>query len=138
MFFKKEVKMLKSINQYKLKPNITKEDLIKAGFKEGGWQSKFKKPKVYYFAYLTDDISLNIEIETDTMKFNCIDNVFVLDEAFCQAYSAFYADNEFDYLNKVIKKYNIVMDRFVEKGIFKKVERNKILRWIDWLKKLFE
>jgi hypothetical protein len=35
--------MLKSINQYKLKPNITKEDLIKAGFKEGGWQSKLNK-----------------------------------------------------------------------------------------------
>lgn len=106
------------IKQYKLKPNITKEDLLNAGFKLGGWQSKFTEPKVNYgIELINDEINLFIEIETNTMKFDCYDNILILDEDFGQPYGAFYGDNEFDYLNKVIEKYNFIMDSFVEKGI---------------------
>ena len=130
--------MLKSINQYKFKQNTTREDLIKAGFRNGGWQTEFKEPKVSYNTYLVDEMKLNIEIETDTMKFDCYDNVLILDEDFCQPYGAFYMDKEFDYLNKVIKKYNMVMDEFVKKGVFTKVERNKVLKWINLVKKFLK
>jgi len=113
--------MLKSIKQYKLKQNINKEDLVNAGFKNGGWQSQFKDPKVSYsIELINDEIELHIEIETNTMKFDCFDNVLVLDEDFGQPYGTFYGDKEFEYLNRVIEKYNIVMDKFVDKGVFER------------------
>jgi len=115
--------MLSSIKQYKLKPNITKEDLLKAGFKNGGWQSQFKEPKVSYSTELVnDEIELHIEIETDTMKFDCYDNVLILDEDFGQPYGAFYGNSQSSYLSKVIDKYNTAMDNFIEKGIFEYVQ----------------
>lgn len=111
--------MLKEIKQYKLKPNITKEDLIKAGFKEGGWQKQFKEPKVSYYTKLIDSIGLYIEMETNPIQFNCFNNVLVLDEEFCQPYIPFYnSDYIFNFLSKVIKKYNYEMDILVAKGIF--------------------
>jgi hypothetical protein len=109
--------MLPTIKQYKLKPDITKEDLLNAGFKEGGWQKEFNDPKVNYYIPLIDEISLHIEIETNTMQFDSIDNVLILDEDFGQPYGAFYRDIEFEYLNKAIDKYNIIMDGLIEKGI---------------------
>lgn len=110
-----------SIKQYKLKPNVTKKDLFKAGFKEGGWQKKFKDPKVSYYAILVDEIELHIEIETDTMEFNCIDNVLVLDADFCQPYTPFYGESKSKYLNDVIRNYNIIMDNLVHKDILEEI-----------------
>lgn len=110
------------IKQYKLKPNVTKEDLLKAGFKNNGWQSQFKEPKVSYSTELiNDEIALNIEIETDTIKFDCYDNILILDKNFGQPYGAFYGNSEFEYLNRVIKNDNIKMEKLVKKGIFEEV-----------------
>lgn len=111
-----------SIKQYKLKPNTTRENLLNAGFKDGGWQMQFCNPKVSYTTTLIDSIELHIEIITyPPIDFDCINNVLILDEDFCQPYSPFYGDIEFEYLNKVIHRYNEVMDRFVKKGIFEYV-----------------
>jgi len=114
--------MLPSIKQYKLRPDTTKEDLLKAGFKEGGWQTQFKNPKVNYTEKLIDSINLHIEIEIDSViHFDCFDNVLVLDDDYCQPYSPFYTYEPIKnrYLNLVVKRYNMVMDEFIKKGVFK-------------------
>lgn len=109
--------MLPSIKQYKLKPNITREDLLKAGFSEFKAGIILNKPVACYSTTIIDEIELYIEIEIDTMKFDCYDNVLILDADFCQPYTPFYGDSEFNYLNKVIEKYNIKMDNLVSKGV---------------------
>jgi hypothetical protein len=120
-FINQEGKMLSSIKQYKLNSKTTKEDLLKAGFQNGGFLKRFKHPKVNYSISLVDDIELLIEIETNTMKFDWLDNLVILDGSFCQPYYPFYKDKKFNFLNKVIKEYHAVMDQFVEKGVFEYV-----------------
>lgn len=120
------------INRYKLKPNLTKEQLIKYGFHEGGswinqdavlclckcFIAKIKKCKF--------EFSIDIAFTEDINIWNDFDNVIVLDEDFCQLYTPFY-----NYLNQeykkhrdipeilplIIKQYNEYMDSldFLEK-----------------------
>ena len=59
--------MLKKVKRYELVENITKEDLLKAGFKEGGWDSYILNPKVSYSCVLYKDIELHIEISTSNL-----------------------------------------------------------------------
>ena len=112
------------INHYKLKPNITREDLISYGLKEGGnWVlPEADLFKTGYFQYRYLEYSITIAINSSTMKFDDCDNVLILDEDFGQPYSPFYkyyGKNvaNFEYLENVIKKYNEWMDslEFLEK-----------------------
>ena len=105
--------MLNSIKGYQLKSNITKEKLIEVGFNKDNNFQKFN-----YFRNLIDDIELHIEIETNPIEFDDFDNVLVLDSSFGQPYTPFYtAKISFEYLDKVIKNYNIQMDKLVNKGV---------------------
>lgn len=108
------------IKRYKLKDNVTKEDLIALRFREGGsWIKKdvelflcrcFECGK-YDFEY-----SINIGFSSDINDWNDFDNVLVLDEDFCQPYTPFYGDNygeditNFPVLEMVISNYNKFMD----------------------------
>ena len=84
--------MLKEVKRYELVENITKEDLLKAGFKEGGWDSYILNPKVSYSCVLYEDIELHIEISTSSkkIKFNDYNNVLVFDDEIGQPYFPFY------------------------------------------------
>ena len=70
---------------------------------------------------LVDDIELDIYVQTVPIQFNDFENIEVMDFAFGQPYTPFYGDNykkyinDFPYLQKVIKRYNKVMDNL---GIF--------------------
>ena len=119
--------MLKEVKRYDLSLNITKEDLLNAGFKEGGWDSYILDPKVSYSCVLYEDIELHIEISTSSsnkIKFNDYDNVLVFDDEIGQPYFPFYKGIRTEYIHKVIEKYNEKMDEFKEKGIL--VEKEQI------------
>jgi len=119
--------MLKEVKRYELVENITKEDLLKAGFKEGGWDSYILNPKVSYSCVLYEDIELHIEISTSSkrIRFNDYNNVLVFDDEIGQPYFPFYKGIETEYIHKVIEKYNQKMDEFKEKGILKEKEQVK-------------
>ena len=106
----------KQIQRYKLKDGITKDDLIKCGFRPGG--SFISKDAVCMTCrWLTDSIELNIGMPEDLSKWNDFDYVLVLDDDSGQPYTPFYdfmngrikEDNCFRFLKKVIDKYNKVM-----------------------------
>ena len=123
--------MLKSINRYELGNNVTIDMLSRAGFhSDYGWMKEIEKPKMTYFKMLDGDIELWIEIsvkEESNIEFDDEKNVAIIDDDFGQYYYGFYNDVSTPYINKVIEKYNKVMDGFVEKGILKrkKLENEK-------------
>lgn len=111
------------INRYKLKDGVTKDDLLKLGFRPGGTYIK-EDADIAWFRTLVDSISLNIAFPEDISKWNDFDYVIVLDDDFGQPYTPFYSHYEddedsecFDFLRKVITAYNKVMDSlgFLEK-----------------------
>ena len=109
-------------NHYKLNENVTVEKLKEAGFKEGGWMSNIKGPKLAYMRPLIDEIELNIEINTDTLEFDENENIFIFDDTFGQAYFPFYnEDTTIEFAVKVKRDYNKRMDALAEEGIFTKV-----------------
>ena len=121
------------IKRYKLNENLTKEKLLKNGFKEGGFLKEIPYPKYYYYKLLTDDIELHIEINENIDKTLNFDdnNIVILDNNFCQPYYPFYEnENGFLYLNKVIIEYNKCMDNLVSKGILieKKLEKENDIK----------
>ena len=130
--------MKKKIKGYTLSDNMTINKLKKNGFKEDDFINKIPTPKYYYNEFLVYDIELHIEIAVNsdgTFNFDDIDNIYVIDDNFGQPYYPFYSDNhEFGFLNKVIFRYNQVMDKFVEKGILK----SKELENEDKVKKLIK
>lgn len=119
--------MREQIKRYELNKDVTVEKLKENGFKEGGIMKELVSPKYHLNKCLVDDIEMLIEIDT-TLAFDDTENILVLDDDFCQAYGEFYnkeADDPF--LNKVITKYNQVMDELVDKGIFheKRLEKEQ-------------
>jgi len=105
------------IKHYKLKEDITRDDLFKDGCEEGG--SWIVEDGIYYISKpLVDEISLNIAFSDDLSKWNDFDNVLVLDEDFGQPYMPFYqyaktrieGGKPFMFLSRVITAYNKAMD----------------------------
>lgn len=112
-------------NSYKLKNNITKDDLLVLGFKEGSWQSQYKDIECLSKSIeLVGSIYLYITIKTNPMEFDDFVDILVLDDDFCQPYTPFYGDNykqnidDYSYLQRVVSRYNQVIDLC---GSFKKV-----------------
>ena len=107
------------IQRFKLKPNITDDDLTKLGFKISPSNEYY-----YYCRYFTNkklnfEISITIKIPKDMEPWDDVTNVDVLDEDFLQPYTPFYAElkrqskNEyqpsFHALNWAIDTYNKYM-----------------------------
>lgn len=107
---------------YKIKENITREDLLDAGFKDGHWRCK--EECVSKYIRLINDIELDIAIKTDPIGFDDFENIEVMDSSFGQTYTPFYGDNykryidNFPYLQEVITRYNETMDSL---GIFEEL-----------------
>lgn len=117
------------IKRYKLKRNITKDDLIALGFKNGGsWIKKDAELflcKIFNYRKTHFEYSINIAFASDINNWNDFDNILILDEDFCQPYTPFYGDNygkdidNFPTLENVITNYNDLMDSL---GIFEEVK----------------
>ena len=122
--------MREQVKRYELNNDVTIEKLKENGFKDGGFMIGLTSPKYHLIKYLVDDIEMRIEIDA-TLAFNDSENILILDEDFAQPYRAFYnRELDFPFLNKVITKYNKVMDELVDKGIFheKKLEKGKVYK----------
>lgn len=117
--------MLKEVKRYKL-ADISKEELVeklkKLDFKKGSWQNKYKDKNVMSKCFpLCKSIEVHITIDIDKLNFNDSDDVLVLDDDFCQAYTPFYnyekLNTSFAFLFNVVKAYNRVMDILVSAGV---------------------
>lgn len=107
------------IKRYKLKDGTTEEELIAFGAKEGGsykyYLNKFIRVN-YPKGRFGFDFSINIGFNEDISDWNDYDNVLVMDEDFCQPYTAFYGDNygkeikNFYVIEECIRQYNEYMD----------------------------
>lgn len=99
---------------YKLKTDLTKQQLIDAGFRS--WADTYTLKRYLY----KNMISLNIVISKYDME---IDQITVTDDINCGTYSPFYY-NEFGgknlVLDEVNKKYKTAMEDLTKKGIMKK------------------
>jgi len=109
------------INTYVLKPNVTIADLQALKVRDGGdWINKESRYFLSgnYSIKRNFEFSINIAFKENIQDWNDFDNILVLDEDFCQPYTAFYNHNykkdvsNFEYLEYVIQKYNEYMDRF--------------------------
>lgn len=121
--------MLKEIKRYDLVPNITKEQLLEAGFIEGGIESYILNPKVSYRCNLYENIDLYMEISTVStkqIKFNDYKNIFVFDNIKKEPYFPFYKGIESEYTSRVIEEYNNKMNYFKEIGIFEEKVKQKV------------
>ena len=117
------------IKRFKLKENITKEDLIALGFKDGGaWiktDAELFLDKYFCFKKIDFEYSIGIAFSSNINDWNDFDNVLILDEAFCQPYTPFYGDNygkdikNFPALENVISEYNKFMGSL---GIFEELK----------------
>ena len=128
---------MEKIKRYKLKSNMTKEQLISLGFHEGGtWVHKNAELVLSKYIHITNEVEyttkkgkrkkrkylseFNIGIAfTDNINdWNDFDNVLVLDEDWCQPYYPFYhlrsdklKDNEIPkVLPLLVAEYNEYMD----------------------------
>lgn len=116
-----------NINEYKIKENLTKEELLLQGF------TNYNKDYLYYVEPLSKTVSLNISIPISSV--NELDiketEIEVLDDDFLQPYHPFYMwletsnSNTFSKLDKIIENYTKEMNLLVEKGIFIKNEQEK-------------
>jgi hypothetical protein len=111
------------IKRFKLKDNVTKEELIALGFKSGGtW---VKKDAELFLCKFFNWYSVNIAFSGDINNWNDFDNVLVLDEECGQPYFPFYDDKYYDKevtrfkaLEDVIQNYNEFIGSL---GIFEEV-----------------
>ena len=112
------------IKHYRLKEGVTKETLLKNGCTEGGsWISKDTEYCIHKsasakirtkksFRYIPDSFDIWVGFPSDLSKWNDFDHVLVLDEDFCQPYTAFYHENydkdinDSPCLEHVIEQYN--------------------------------
>ena len=109
-----------AVKHFKLKDNITIEDIQKTNRITSGGTWIHENSKYLFFTTLIDSIELNIGFPEDLSKWNDWDYIMILDDDFCQPYTPFYSyidktadgasDEEFsDYLLNVVRKYNEVM-----------------------------
>lgn len=116
------------INRYKLKSNITNNDLMTLNAREGGiWinkESKLFLSKCFYYKPYEFEFSIGIAFKDNIHDWNDFDNILVLDEDFGQPYTPFYGDMfgkdvcNFHTLEFVIEKYNEYMNSL---GIFEEI-----------------
>ena len=117
------------IKRFKLKDNITKDDLIALKFRNGG--SWIKNDAELFLSRCFEDeetefeYSIGIAFSSNINDWNDFDNVLVMDEDFGQPYTPFYGDNygkdidNFPVLEMVIAKYNRFMSSL---GIFEEID----------------
>lgn len=117
--------MNNKVKRYELNDNVTVDMLEKNGFRECGFIDAITKPKYYYSQYLSLNVYVQIEIAVkndETLYFDDYISVSVIEDNFGQPYYPFYdKDQDFDYLNSIIDKYNSIMDKFMEGGIFTEI-----------------
>lgn len=116
------------IKRFKLKDNVTRDDLIALGFRNGGsWIKKDAElflSRCFKYEETEFEYSISIAFSSDINDWNDFDNVLVLDEDFCQPYTPFYGDNygkditDFPTLENTIFKYNEFMSGL---GIFDEI-----------------
>ena len=116
------------IKRFKLKDNVTRDDLIALGFRNGGsWIKKDAElflSRCFEYKETEFEYSISIAFSSDINDWNDFDNVLVLDEDFCQPYTPFYGDNygkditDFPTLENTIFKYNEFMSSL---GIFEEI-----------------
>jgi hypothetical protein len=119
------------IKRFKLKDNITREDLIALGFRNGGsWIKKDAElflERCFEYKNTHFEFSVGIAFSSDINDWNDFDNVLVMDEDFGQPYTPFYGDNYgkdihgFPTLENTILKYNEFMSGL---GILEEVDSN--------------
>lgn len=107
------------IKRYKLRDDVTKDELLQCGLKEGGtWIKKDAKiflTQCFDYKKAHFEFSINIAFDSNIGDWNDFDNVLVIDENFCQPYTPFYGKNygkeinDFAALEYVIQKYNEFM-----------------------------
>ena len=111
------------IRRFRLKENITADDIRKAvGLREGGsWIQE--DCKQFLCVNLVDSMELNIGFPDDLSQWNDWDHILVLDDDFCQPYTPFYtywndvkengrATRTYpDFLRNVIDRYNEEMGK---------------------------
>ena len=116
------------IKRFKLKDNVTRDDLIALGFRNGGsWIKKDAElflSRCFEYKETEFEYSISIAFNSDINDWNDFDNVLVLDEDFCQPYTPFYEYNygkditDFPTLENIIFKYNEFMSSL---GIFEEI-----------------
>lgn len=119
------------IKRFKVKNNITKQELISLGFKSGGSfvkeDAELYLSKSFYNKKTDFEYSIDIVFSSDINNWNDFDNVLIIDENFCQPYTPFYGNNygkdinDFPVLEMVINKYNQFMSSL---GIFEEIDEN--------------
>ena len=116
------------IKRFKLKDNVTRDDLIALGFRNGGsWIKKDAElflSRCFEYKETEFEYSISIAFSSDINDWNDFNNVLVLDEDFCQPYTPFYEYNygkditDFPTLENTIFKYNEFMSGL---GIFDEI-----------------
>jgi len=123
--YKKEVLILKIINEYSFKEGLTKKELEYAGF------TNFSQSFYFYTRTLISGVSLKISIPVNENGDLCLDqsDIIVEDDIFMQPYLLFYDAINSKYgvrLNgsarKLIDEYNKKMDVLEQKGVLVKIK----------------
>ena len=105
---------------FELSDDLSIDKLAAAGFRSGGWIKKVKAPKFFISRNLIGDIEIELEIsyKNEVFKFDEYNNIYVIDDNFCQPYLPFYnAKYGFPFLNDVIVNNNLFMDELVNKEV---------------------
>jgi len=127
--YKKEVLILKIINEYSFKEGLTKKELEYAGF------TNFSQSFYFYTRTLISGVSLKISIPVNENGDLCLDqsDIIVEDDIFMQPYLLFYDAINSKYgvrLNgsarKLIDEYNKKMDVLEQKGVLVKIKDRQI------------
>ena len=108
------------VNKYRIKDNITKEDIIKELHEKrlpvtenGTYISKDSKYSTY--KTLAGDIEVCIAFPENLSEWDSFDHVLVLDDSFAQPYQPFYIADEdenkrFPFVLNIIGQYNKFMN----------------------------
>lgn len=114
-------------NDYELNDNVTIEQLKDAGFKE---IINGNRIILSFYMELIIDVDLFIEFDiTDSsiLEFNEDKNVSVIDDQIGQYFMPFYHKINSDYVRRVNRRYNEVMNSLVNKGILK-IKKNTYVK----------
>ena len=125
-----------SINKYDICLGITIDKLREVGFRDGGYISNIKDPKLPLYVNLYKNIDLDIELSIDD-KYGLADfdenfNVFVIDNTCFHIYTPFYdnVDPPIE-LDNIITSYNSYMDKLVEDGILRHYQNKKYTKKLE-------
>ena len=107
--------MINAINRYKLKDDVTMDEILSElkernlPVSEGG---KYINDKACYSTWkvLVDGISINIAFPENPIEWDDYEFVLVMDDDFCQPYTPFYRASIYPYLLNVVGHFNKFMD----------------------------